>query len=424
MADFRTTPISLQTFMNITDSNGLFKTWADIRKNTLDSLPVNEDIMGTKIKAPEAIQGNNIIFENVENKNILPFIDDLTKRNNPLTLNKMIMNLYSDYMLPLEFNLMDKHSAMEWSQILSDAMSSMQIARKDLQNMIVIDELQKVCIALGRVAIVEGTDQINLNYQENKALGVLLGNDRINNRRNRTKFMKGYNKQLERFLISPTMSLNLLSGLTANSASQQAYTDQLERFEITQVFGHTYETTSMYLGLDIGMSEFTPDQGGAQTAKQNVGKNTGQLIHPFFFSKLQGLLFYNDSIAYYEQNFEERIIPSPFKRYTDVLTIAFRMNAAVKPVYSAINKAYFSEIPKTESYVDLKGAVIPARDYSKKADYDALINELYQSQPQLYSMFGWNGASNVDQATLTKMWDDAKIDWKGAAGTFIKSKKA
>ena len=83
-----------------------------------------------------------------------------------------------------------------------------------------------------------------------------------------------------------------------------------------------------------------------------------------------------------------------------------------------------SKIPKTESYVDLKGNVIPARDYSKKADYDALINELYESQPQLYSMFGWNGASNVDQGALTKMWEDAKIDWKAAATALAKSKKA
>lgn len=416
MADFRTTPISLQTFMSITDSRGLFKTWTDIRKETLDALPINEDIMGTKIKAPQSIQGNNIIFENVENKNILPFIDDLTKRNNTLTMNKMVMNLYSDFMITLEYNNMDKHSAMEWSQILSDAMSSQMIAKKDFENMLVIDEVMKVCIALGNVALIEGSNELNLNYNQDKALGLLLANDRIQNRTKRGKFMKGFPKALERFLVSPTLSLNLLAGLTAGSAAPQAFTQTEERFQATNIQGHNYETTPMYLGKYIGMSEFTPDAGGTQSAKQNIGDNTGQLVKAFDFQDLQGLLFYNESIAFYGQFFEERLQKHPTKRYVDVITIAFRENAAVKPVYAAMNKAYFSKVPTRTSYIGLDGNVVEARDYSKKADFDKLRNELYQSQPQLYSMFGWDGASNVQQTDIDKIWQK-KLDWKNQAIT-------
>lgn len=406
--DAKTTPISFETFKSITDSNGLFKTYTDIMNEAMSNLPINENILGAVVRNPVEVVGDNIVFQNTENKNVLPFIDDITKRNNKLTLNKMTMLLYTDYMLPLEFDMIDSRSAMSWSEIIGDAISSMMTSRQDLNNMTIIDTLNRVNIALGRVKIIEGCDVFSSNFEDNKNLGLVLANQRIINRTKRTKFSRGFQQSMERFLLSPQLSLKLLSGLTASSASPQSYTDTKQRFQITEIFGHTYETTPMYLGQNIGMSEFTDDK----QQKQNAGMNTGNLIKPFFFQDLHGLLFYNESPAFYGHNYQSRTLPMYNKRLTDVLTIVYRMNCAVKPIYAGMNMSFFSKIPKTDSYTGLDGNVVPARDYSKKADYDALINELYQEQPELYKYFGWNGSANTDQGDLTKMWEDAKLSWK------------
>lgn len=412
-----TTPVSLQTFLSITDSQGAFKTWTDIKQEWMDKLPINEGILNTRIKKPTEIIGNNIIFENTENKNIFPFIDDLSKRNNKLTLNKMIMNLYSDYMIPLEVDLRDKKSCVEWSELISDSMSSMMLAKQDLQNMLVIDEMMKVAIALGNVAVIPDGNDDSFDFAANKRLGQMLASDRIKNRTKRTKFMKGYNKELERFLTSPTLSLNLLTGLTAYSAAADAYSDTKKRFEAYEIFGHTYESVPMYLGQTISMSEFVDDK--QQT--QNAGTNTGQCIKPFFFEDVCGLLLYDSSIAFYEQNFEERILPAYPKRMTDVFTIMFRCNVAMKPVYAAMNKVYVTKAPSFPSYTDLQGNVVPAMDLATKAGMDSLINYLYNSQPNLYNMFGWNGASNVDQGDVDKIWQKI-LNWKDGAIFSAKSK--
>ena len=406
--DARTTPISFETFKSITDSNGLFKTWADIMNVAMDNLPINEDILGAKIKNPIEVIGDNIVFENPENKNVLPFIDDITKRNNKLTMNKMTMLLHSDYMLPLEFDMIDSRSAIAWSELISQAVASMMVARQDLNNMTIIDAINRVNIALGRVKIIEDADKFSTNYDDAKKLGLLLANERIMNRTKRSKFSKGFQSSMERFLLSPQLSLKLQSGITAGSAAPQAYEDIQNKFQVTNIFGQTYETTQMYLGQDIGMSEFTDDKG----QKQNAGLNTGNLVKPFFFKDLQGLLFYNEAPAFYGHNYQERTLPMYNKRLTDVMTIVYRMNAAVKPIYAGMNMSFFSKIPTTSSYVDLAGNVIPARDYSTKKDYEALVNELYQEQPELYKWFGWNGAYTIDQGALTKLWNDAKLDWK------------
>lgn len=409
--DASTTPISFETFKTITDSNGLFRTYTDIMNEAKSNLPINENILGAVVKNPVEVIGDNIVFQNTENKNVLPFIDDITKRNNKLTLNKMTMLLYTDYMLPLEFDMIDSRSAIAWSELISDAVASMMVARQDLNNMTIIDTINRVNIALGRVKIIPECDVFNNNFDDNKHLGLLLANERIMNRTKRTKFSKGFQQANERFLLSPQLSLKLLSGLTAGTAAPQSYSDTQKKFQLTEIYGQTYETTPMYLGQDIGMSEFVDDK----QQKQNAGMNTGNLVKPFFFKDLHGLLFYNESPAFYGHNYQERTLPMYNKRLTDVLTIVYRMNCAVKPIYAGMNMSFFSKIPTTDSYKNLAGDVVPARNYAQKADYEALINELYQEQPELYKYFGWNGSASIDQGVLTKLWSDNTLDWKISA---------
>lgn len=423
--DIRTTPVNFQTYKSITDGNGLFKTWTDIINMDRDFLPINEEILGQKIKNPIQVIGDNIVFKNLENKNITYFDQDLTKRNNVITENKMVMLLYTDYMLPLEVDYRDSRSVIEWSEMLSQAMTSLLQAKQDMINMETIDQINKVNIALGQVLVLPGCNEQSFDYNANKALGQIIVTERFKMRRIRTKYMKGYSKALESCMIDPFLSLNLLTGLTSgsNASSESAFKETEDRFTINRIFDHDFETSNMYLGLDIGMSEFTPDSGGSVSDLQNKGINTGILTRPYFFKDLAGLIFYRESVASYGHEYSERDLPVANTRTKEVFTKYFRFNVAVKPIYAKMNKSIFSKIPSFPSYVDLKGNTIPKLDMNVKADYERLVNDLYNSQPDLYKMFGWNGSFTIDQSNLSKLWSDNTIEWKEKAMKLYKKKK-
>lgn len=404
----QTTPIDFATFKSIKDSQGLFKTWTQIVNEGKQELLVSEEVIKTLIVNPTEVIGTNVELSNYENANVYYFNDDNAKDNNQLTEDKMIMYINTEYMLPLEINQLDMKSAVEWSDIISQKVNSMYQAKQDIINQEIINTINEVNIALGRVKILPDCDKPSTDWESNKNLGNIIARERNNNRKRRTKFMKGYNIKLEEMIISSDISLNMESGLTAGSASPQAYEDTLNKFTCSRMYGHNFTTANMYLGMDIGMSEFMDEKG----QKQNVGLNTGNLTRPYFFKDLHGLLFYKGSIAAYGQTFPEQWTDKAGSRLQKVLTVPYRYEAAIKPVYSGINMSFFSKIPTNPSWTDRKGNVHDAVDYSKKADYDKLINRLYNSQKNLYSKFGWNGAANTNQEALTKIWKDATIEWK------------
>ncbi len=407
--DPKTTPVSFQTYTSITDSKGLFKTWTDIFQGGQQEKTVAEEVTQSLIVNPIDITGDNVIVQWNENKNVLPFNNDITKWNNVLTQNKYIMYLTDNYMLPLQVNLLDEHSLVEWGELISDAVSSMEIAKQDIINQQTIKEVSDVCIATGNVWVYEGCDAMSVDWDQNKKLGAMITRQRIENRTHRTKYSKGFQQSLERMLLSSSLSLNMLTGLTASSASDKAFDATKNRFQINTMFGHNYETAPMYLGKNIGMSEWKADGGTIN----NVGANTGNLIRPYHFADLHGLLFYTGSVKSYGHTFRERVLPLYNNRMIDVITKVYRYNVAVLPIYAPMNKALFSKIPTTDAWTDIEGKVHPARDYSKASDYNALINELFTKQSGLYSAFGWNGSSNIEQSAITQMRADATVDWKG-----------
>lgn len=411
MIDIRTTPIDLATFKSITNSNGVFETWTDIINRAKDDLPINAQILGSVLKSVEEVTGDNIVFNNLENKNIYYFNDDVTKDNNSITQNKMVMMLYTDYMLPLEFNMIDQKSAIAWSTFISDAVSSMMVARQDITNLTVIDEINDLNIARGQVHILGDCDGdapiVNgtWDYSGFKNLGAKLSKIRINAMYKRTKFSKGYNSSEVDFLISPMLSINLLNAITYNTAAPQAYDDFKDEFTITRINNFNYKTT-LYLGQDVGMSEAT-----INGALQNAGQNTGNLLKNYDFDNLQGLLVFRRSIAFFGHNYGERTLPKVGSRLIEVMSIVFRMNAGVKPVYASFNKSFFKAIPTKSSYIKTDGTVVPAKDYSKASDFNGLRNELYARQPQMYNEF-FPVASNLTQAEVDKIWEDAIVNWK------------
>lgn len=410
--NLKTTPINFATFKSITDTNGAFDTWTDIITKNLDILPVNEQILGAVLKSTDEVTGDNIVFQNTENKNIYYFNDDITKDNNKPTVNKMVMMLYTDYMLPFETDSIDKRSAYEWSQYISQEIASLYQAKNDIQNLTVIDEINKVNIALGQVKIFEGCDgdapltNGEPNFKVFKNMGLKLAKIRTMQQFKRTKFSKGFNSTEMDALISPQLSINLLSGLTSDTSAPNAYTDTKSKFKINNFYGYDYKTT-MYLGQDVGMSEFTDTNG----TKQNEGAGTGNMLKYYNMEDLHGLLVFRRSIAFYGHQMGERTLPKTGSRLKDVTTFIYRMDAAVKPVFANANLSIFSKVPKFKSYVKQDGTTVPEMDLSTPAGMNLLRNNLLAQQPQLYKHL-WNANSNLSQQQVTKIWNDAKVTWK------------
>lgn len=412
----QTTLISLETFKTITNSNGLFKTWTDIINEAKDTLPVNNQILGTVLKSYQDVMGDNVVFQNEENKNVYVYNDDLLKDNNLLTQDKWTMVLYSDYMLPLLYNGIDRKSAQDWSEILGNAMSNLFVAKQDLTNNTIIEEVNALNIALGQVKIIEGCDgdapinaEGNWDYSSYKQLAASITKFKLAEMRKRSKFAKGYNKNEVNFLISEQLAVNLLLGKTYNTAAAPAYEDFEKSFQPHEILGQIYNAT-MYLGTNTFMSEHTPTTGANANQVQNLGDMTGNLVRPFAFGDLHGLMVFMRSIAFYGHSYGSSTQDYPGSRMKKVWTYSWRMNGAVKPVYARFNYSFYSKIPTFPSYTRTNGEVVPARDLSLVADYNSFVNEVYLRQPMLYSAW-FDGNSQVKQADLDAMWKKAKINW-------------
>ncbi|MGL5855426.1 MAG: hypothetical protein ACRCYA_09340 [Cetobacterium sp.] len=55
--------ITFADFTAIPNSNGAYKTWGDLKKETLIENLINSEVMGSLFKAPEVIVASNIMEE-------------------------------------------------------------------------------------------------------------------------------------------------------------------------------------------------------------------------------------------------------------------------------------------------------------------------------------------------------------------------
>lgn len=414
-----TTPISFETFKTITNSNGQFVTWTDIVVQGSSALPINDEILGSLVKGITEITGDNVVFNNTENKNVGYFNDDVSIHNNKITRDKWVMYLYQDYMLTLEITDLDRKSALEWASYVEENMNSQFIAKNDIQNALCVWETYLLALAIGNFRLIAGCDgdanflpSGEMNYTPWKNLGFKLTDIFQKQRRTRTKFAKGYKKEQARFLTSQQLALRLLGGLTANSASTPAYEAIKNTAQPYQILTETYGST-MYLGQEFGMSEFTV--GGNV---QNKGQGTGNLTQPFFLENLHGLLYYIESIQVFGHGQLASDQARPYvdangkmSRTKSVWSFIWRMQAAVLPIYARFNIAFINAIPKFPAWTDTNGVVHAAMDLSKADDYNTLCNTTFLKQPNLYSAF-LDGASKITQPELNALWQKNTITWK------------
>ena len=412
------TQITLTAFQTITDSNGQYDTWTDIIGKASKALTINSEILGSVLKKPKEVIGGNYEFSNIETKDISYFNDDISASNNNMVQDKMMMNIYTEYMTSIEYSSLDMHSAQDWSNILSDSIAQMFHTKSDMENALSIDTIYKVALAQGNFLIIPNADKdiyIKGTFDIDTGAYLSLATQLIrfikDVRAKRTKFAKGIQKSQLEWVISEQFSLRMLSAKTYGfGASDKAYGDMESKDEVGKILDHKFRTT-MYLERDVEMTEFTA--GGVI---QNAGMGTGNRLKPFMFSKIIGMLWFIDSLQVFQNTipFSDRNIPG--SRTKDALSWMWRQDYAVLPVYSSANTVMLSSLPTEPAYKTELNLDVPAKDYSKWADFKALRIALYAKQPSMYSKL-WNidGTNDLikDQATLDAVIAKNTLKWAG-----------
>ncbi len=419
----QSTNVSFEVFKSITDSKGQFTTWTDIINKAREVLPINNEILGAPFKSMEEVIGDNIVFSNVTTKFVEYFRDDLDN-NNKLELDKMVMFLYNDFMTAYDYNWIDEKSTYEWSSIIADQVSQMFATKQDISNALAVDEIQKIALALGNFTIIPNADKLmkkadgTIDYSTAKTIGLLQ--QRIINkyRTKRTKYAKGIDPKEFAWVNSYDFSLNLLASLTAGfSASNDAYRDTQAKNTQQQFLGKTY-TESVYLGVDIPMSEFTTSttsSGTTTTTKHNAGIHNGNLVKPFELGKLFSLFWLPRSLAYYGHNFK---VSDRFKtnsRSQSVITFSWRSQVAIIPIFADFNHIFLTEMPTFSSYTKRDGSVEPSyklsiydgsnANASGAKGYKEFVLKVREEQPMLYNTLidanGLTSANITDDNSLT-----------------------
>lgn len=420
-----TTPITFETFKEITRSDGTFNTYTDIINAAMTALPVNEELLGVHFNSMREVTGDNIVFKNTEYKTIEWLRKDLAD-NNSLTLNKMTMFLYNDFMTALDYGIKDKKSTVEWAAIVADTISKMFITKRDVSNMLVIDEMFKVALAAGEFTIINnGWDEVtDANgepwYNAYKQLAANIARFKFKKQRMRTKFVKGLDTDRYRFTLAKEFSLNLLTGLTAGyQGSEGAYKDIQYRDQTLTFFGTEFNS-SIYFHDVIDMNEWKKITGPGQVTVQNPGSHTGNLIKPFNFENILGFAWLPESIKYYGHNFEQTDVPHVDNRTDKVLSFMWRGQVAIHPLYAKLNHVFIDKMPVFKSYETKTGQQVRQYDLNQFADYLQFRKDLRASQPELYNwIINADGTVSNDELQVAGgNWNaylnKRKMKWLGA----------
>ena len=413
--------IDYQAFKQISNSNGKFTTWTDIIQTSLQALPINEEILGSPFKSFIEVTGDNVEFSNLTYKWIEWFRPELSE-NNKMELNKMVMKIYDDFMAPFEFNTIDKRSASEWSSYLAQSINYMLIAKQDMMNMLALDELYKVTLALGNYTIVKNGNELITDPNNNdrpdfeayKHLGIEILKFQFEKARTRNKFTKGFDTRRLRWVNSPEFSLNLLASQTAGFfGSDSAYKDFQTRNQVFSFLGTPF-TRSYYLRQDVLMQEWK-EQGGQI---HNQGRFNGNLLKPFKFNEIISIAWVPDSLLLFGHGFGFREVPMVNNRVVDVLTYYWRAQAAVLPLLAHFNHVFIDELPTFPAYKTRDGRQFDQLDLKQYDDFIKLRTQLLESQPQLYhTLINPDGTTNdglTQQGQYADYIQKRTLKWAGS----------
>lgn len=415
-----TNPISFQDFKTIPRSDGTYSTWTDIWNMARTTLPINEDILNVHFKSMQDVTGDNIVFSNISTKFVEWFREDLSY-NNKLELNKMVMFLYNDFMSPIEYSLMDRRSAADWASILSESIQQMFLTKRDVSNMLAIDEIYKMCLALGEFTIIPNGDQLitkpnsqDTDFEAYKRLGVEIVKIQYRKMRRRTKFAKGIQRSRWRWVNSPEFGLNLLAGKTASYAgSDIAYKDLEQTSQVGEFLGMPF-TTSIYLNDKIDMNEFTST---INQQIKNQGVYTGNLIKPYDFTNILCIGWVPDSLLYFGHRLGLSERWAPNTRTINIDTFIWRSQVAILPILAHFNHIFITKIPVMAAYERKDGVQVQEFDLNVYDQYVAWKKIVLSEQDMLYNtLINPDGTTNngvTDQVTWTKYINDNTLQWAG-----------
>ena len=334
------TQITLQQFIGIENSQGLFKTYTDIIKGLDSPLLANAEVLDAPIIKPTSVIGDNVEFSNMAFGQVHNFNDKMTDFEADIeTLDKLVMKLYDDYNISFKYTLMDRTSAADWASRFGQFVNGLYMSRSDINNLIAIEAIKDYCLVNGQYIILPDIDYKQVDTKTyNDATAVITEEcNRIVT--TRTQYNLGLNPDMLRMYLSYNVYQNMVRGvnyISAANLSLEAY----KSGKFTEFLGYPTQRT-MYCGQDV-----------LKTVDQHSSNNN---VRDFKNRNLLGFIYSVDTLAFYERmlliDTELRDPSSVTNRYW---VYAFRANAAIRPARGQLCSLILREAPTlaevTESY--------------------------------------------------------------------------
>lgn len=328
------TQITLQQFIGVKNSQGLFKTYTEIVDGMYQQIINNTEVLDATIIKPEEIIGDNITFSNIALPKVSNFESDITKfdANTPV-LDKLVMKLTNDFSVGYEYDFRDERSAKDWASKIGEWTSGAYTGRSDMNNYLSMEALINMCLVTGQYTILPELDYINVSDKNGNNNWVYNNNtaivtDEINKIvTKRTPYGLGKPQEKMRVYYSYRSFMNITRGVnyisTAN-LSLEAY----KSGNFNEVLGFPSQKT-MYLGKD-----------------NIVGVDPTNKVRDFKFGKVLSMVYSMESLAFYAKTY--KILPDwqkPGSIGKHYWCYAWRANACVKNTFAPFNRVILKEAP-------------------------------------------------------------------------------
>lgn len=355
------TQISLQAFMSLTNSKGEFKTWGDMKDGGYLGNLKNSEVLGSIFKAPVEIIGENIFYEYTIYPKGQEWDNDAVA-NKPV-LNRVMFNLPEKR---LQFNytldLFGEKEAQAWAFYIGQKDANIWTQIQNQNNVVAIQAIYDYCLATGQFKVLSKlgkSGQTNQDYFNETALIADLANAIMSTQ---TIVNLGLDPERLSIMVAPNVMRQITTGISASNVSQGAF-DAIKLGRIKNLFGYNWDR-SIYLG-----------QKGTIIDKK-----------PYDFTKLLGVVYNLDSLAFFQQT--PKTTNTPVNQGEIVRAFGWKPFAAMLPSQEHTSYILLSEMPS-------------------ESDINAARARLLANQPNVYANLPGGAANQLAGGEYTAMQTNA-----------------
>lgn len=364
------TPITLQQYIGVKNSQGQFKTYTDWKYGGWINVLYNNEILGSPIIKPEEVYGDNIEFSNIaipKAFNLDATLTNVVANINTPVQDKLVLKLMDEYSTGYEYTLRDYKSAKDWSALFGEWVAAANVVYSDICNWISMEAITDYCLATGQYIILPEMDlqqsgPTNINWVYNEASQVIAdsASDIINNR---SMYGLGEPQDRVRIYLGAKQYNKLVRGVNYISASNMS----LEAYKSGQF--------TEFMGFPTARTHYLARNCMVATDPVNG-------VRDFKNANFLGLIYSIETLCFYSHRYDDPQWQSPTEWGKYYWVLGWRANAGIRNGRGQLNTLIVKTAP---TLTDVQNAL-------------ARLNKQVGFYPQL--------PSTISQDTLTA-WNTA-----------------